>query len=74
MHHPRLWAAGAACIGFYALLGLGNLTEVTPSTWRTPSQWVGAVLLLGALAFMVTYWVREHRARRRNAPEHHVGL
>ncbi|MFF0368677.1 hypothetical protein [Micromonospora sp. NPDC005087] len=38
VHHPLLWAAGAACMGFYALLGLGNLTEVTPSTWRTPSR------------------------------------
>ncbi|TDC32889.1 hypothetical protein E1166_26250 [Micromonospora sp. KC213] len=72
MYHPRLWAAGAACMGFYALLGLGNLTEVTPSTWRTPSRWIGAVLLLAALALMVTHWVLEHRARRRHGREQQI--
>ena len=61
-------------MGFYALLGLGNLTEVTPSTWRTPSQWIGAVLLLAALTLMVTYGVLEHRAPHRNNPEHQVGV
>ncbi|MET7707288.1 hypothetical protein [Micromonospora sp. NPDC005413] len=66
LHHPRLWAAGAACMGFYVLLGLGDLTEITPSTWRTPSRWISAVLFLTALALMATRSVLESRARRRN--------
>ncbi|MFG3703590.1 hypothetical protein ACGF7U_02475 [Micromonospora sp. NPDC047670] len=72
LHHPQLWAAGAACMGFYALLGLGNLTEVTPSTWRTPSRWISAVLLLAALALMVTHGILEYRARRRNGREQRI--
>jgi hypothetical protein len=71
VHHPQLWAAGAACMGFYVLLGLGNLTEVTPSTWRTPSRWISAVLLLAALALMVTRWVLDYR-RRRNGREQRI--
>ncbi|TDC79256.1 hypothetical protein E1193_19335 [Micromonospora sp. KC606] len=73
VYHPRLWAAGAACMSFYALLWLGNLTEVTPSTWRTPSRWIGAVLLLAALALLVTQWVLEHRARRRHGRGQQIG-
>ncbi|MEH1098224.1 hypothetical protein [Micromonospora sp. CPCC 205561] len=73
LHHPRLWAAGAACMGFYVLLGLGNLTEVTPSTWRTPGRWISAVLLLAALALMATNGVLDYRARRRNGREQQIG-
>ncbi|MBO4210954.1 hypothetical protein GSF22_33930 [Micromonospora echinofusca] len=65
LHHPRLWAAGAVFMGFSALLRLGNLTEVTPSAWRTPSRWTGTVLFLAAFALMVTHWVLEHRVRRQ---------
>ncbi|WP_433348955.1 hypothetical protein [Micromonospora sp. CA-111912] len=72
VRYPRLWAAGAACMGFYVLLGLGNLTEVTPSTWRTPSRWIGAVLLLASLALMVTRWVLDSRARRRHGREQQI--
>ncbi|WP_157745098.1 hypothetical protein [Micromonospora coxensis] len=67
LHHPRLWAAAAACMGFYVLLGLGHLTEVTPSTWRTPSRWAAAVLLLAAVVLMLTHSILEYRARRRIA-------
>jgi len=73
LHYPRLWAAGAACIGFYVLLGLGDLTEVTPNTWRTPGRRIGAVLLLTGLALMVTYGILENRARRRIGRNQHVG-
>ncbi|MEV4489093.1 hypothetical protein AB0K04_03145 [Micromonospora coxensis] len=73
LHHARLWAAGAACMGFYALLGLGNLTEVTPSAWRTPSRRIAAVLLLTALTLMVTYSVLDYRTRRRNGREQQIG-
>jgi hypothetical protein len=73
LHHPRLWAAGAACMGFYVLLWLGNLTEVTPSTWRTPGRWIGGVLLLAALALMVTHGVLEYRARRRIGRDQQIG-
>ncbi|MEU8262646.1 hypothetical protein AB0C02_18685 [Micromonospora sp. NPDC048999] len=73
LHHPRLWAAGAACAGFYVLLGLGDLTEVTPNTWRTPSRRIGAVLFLAAWALMATHWVLEYRAKRRNGREQQVG-
>lgn len=73
LSYPRLWAAGAACIGFYVLLGLGDLTEVTPSTWRTPGRRIGAVLLLTGLALMVTYGILENRARRRIGGNQHVG-
>jgi hypothetical protein len=65
LHYPRVWAAGAACMGFYALLGLGNLTEGTPSVWRAPSRWIGAGLLLAASVLMATYWLLEYRATRR---------
>ncbi|MEH1017497.1 hypothetical protein V6U90_30985 [Micromonospora sp. CPCC 206060] len=65
MHHPRLWAAGAAFMGFSVLLRLGNLTEVTPSAWRTPVRWAGAVLFLAAFALMVASSVLEERVRRR---------
>ncbi|WP_405111663.1 hypothetical protein OG559_02015 [Micromonospora sp. NBC_01405] len=71
-HYPRLWAAGAACGGFYALLGLGNLTEVTPSTWRTPARWIAAALLLASFALMVTRGVLDSRARRRNGREQQI--
>ncbi|MGW1062817.1 hypothetical protein [Micromonospora rubida] len=73
VHYPRLWAAGAACMGFYALLALGNLTKVTPSTWRTPTRWIDAVLLLAALALIVARWVLEYRARRRHGRERQIG-
>ncbi|MGW4502393.1 hypothetical protein ACWENR_27780 [Micromonospora sp. NPDC004336] len=66
LRRPRLWAAGAACMGLYVLLGLGELTEVTPGAWRTPGRWTAAVLLLAALALMATHGVLDHRARRRN--------
>ncbi|WBB54598.1 hypothetical protein [Verrucosispora sp. WMMD573] len=72
LHHPRLWAAGAACMGFYALLGLGNLTEVMPSTWRTPGRWIEVLLLLAASTLMVTYGILEYRARRRSGPDQQV--
>ncbi|NLU81110.1 hypothetical protein HCA58_22765 [Micromonospora sp. HNM0581] len=73
VHHPRLWAAGAACTCLYVLLGLGDLTEFMPSAWRTPSRQIGAVLLLAALALMGTHGILEHRARRRNGPEQQTG-
>lgn len=73
LYYPRLWAVGAACIGFYVLLGLGDLTEVTPSTWRTPGRRIGAVLLLTGSALMVTYGILENRARRRIGRNQHVG-
>ncbi|WP_091075038.1 hypothetical protein [Micromonospora nigra] len=72
VHHPRLWAAGAACMGFYVLLWLGNLTEVTPSAWHTASRWIGAALFLAALALMASRSVLEHRARRRHGREQHT--
>lgn len=73
LYYPRLWAAGAACMGFYILLGLGNLAEVTPSTWRTPGRRIGAVLLLAGSALMVTYGILEYRARRRIGRNQQVG-
>ncbi|MGN9769192.1 hypothetical protein ACTMS2_28960 [Micromonospora sp. SD12] len=73
LYRPQLWAAGAACMGFYVLLGLGNLTEVTPGTWRTPGRWISAVLLLAALALMATHGVLDHRARRRIGREQQFG-
>ncbi|MEV4726234.1 hypothetical protein [Micromonospora humida] len=65
LHYPRVWAAGAACMGFYLPLGLGNLTEVTPSAWRAPGSPIGAGLLLAAWVLMATYWLLEYRATRR---------
>ncbi|MEV4467759.1 hypothetical protein AB0J51_29560 [Micromonospora echinofusca] len=73
LYRPRLWAAGAACMGFYVLLGLGSLTEVTPGAWRTSSRWISAVLLLAALALMVTHGILDHRARRRIGRERQLG-
>ncbi|MGC4807004.1 hypothetical protein [Micromonospora sp. DT233] len=73
MHHPWLWAAAAACMGFYALLGLGNLAEVTPATWRTPARWIGAVLFPATWTLMVAHWVLEYRARRRHGRDQHMG-
>lgn len=72
LRYPRLWAVGAACMGFYVLVGLGNLVDVAPSGWRAPGRWTGAVLLLAGLALMVTYGVLEHRARRRIGRDQHV--
>ncbi|MEU9510434.1 hypothetical protein AB0D32_29610 [Micromonospora sp. NPDC048170] len=72
LHHPRLWAAGATCMGFYVLLGLGDLTEVTPSSWRTPGRRIGAMLLMAALALMVAHGVLEYRARRRNGRDQQI--
>jgi hypothetical protein len=72
MHHPRLWAAGAACMGFYILLGMGNLTEVTPSAWQTASLRIGAALFLAALALMASHSVLQYRARRRHGREQHT--
>ncbi|WP_245722684.1 hypothetical protein [Micromonospora matsumotoense] len=72
VRYPRLWAAGAACMGFYALLGLGNLTEATPSALRTLTRWIDAVLLLAALLLLVARWILEYRARRPHGHDQHA--